>query len=175
MAIPQNGFTSYEDRGTSLFVSSFLRFLIWYARFFGFAIHAIPQNGLTTYGAHQYFRVVVLALPCTVCKPFRVHNSSNLSKWIDMSWGPTSFLMLSFLCCLIRYAILLGFAIYPIPQNGWTSYEAYPSFRRHHSGTALYGTQALLASEFLGNLIRNPSILRHHARVHKPYSHSEGF
>ena len=161
---------------------------------------------------HQSFRIVVLVLPSMVCKPFRLHNPCNLSKWTDMSWeltsffhtvvltvpytvcqtlrvcnpcnpskcidhlwGPPVFFVSSFLRCLIRYARLLGSAIYPIPQNGWASYKAYPSFQHHHSSTALYSTQASLPSEFSGYLIRNPSVLRHLARVHKAYSHSEGF
>ena len=89
--------------------------------------------------------------------------------------GSPVFFMSLFLHCLIWYTSLFDFAIHAIPQNRWTSYETYPSFQHHHSGTALYGMQALLASEFLGYLIRNPSILRHLARVHKPYSHYDRF
>jgi hypothetical protein len=77
--------------------------------------------------------------------------------------------------CLIWYTSLLAFTIHPIPQNRWTSYEACPSFQCHHSGTALYGMYILSASKFSGYLRRNPSILRHLARVHKYYNDYEGF
>src|SRR6266568_2521127 len=89
--------------------------------------------------------------------------------------GPPVFFVWIFLSCLICGKRIIGFAIHTILKNGWTSYEVYPSLWHHHSGTALYSTQALLASELLGYLIRNPSVLRHLARVHKPYSHYEGF
>ena len=174
--------------------------LVWYQKLLGFAIHAQVM------WAPKVFCFINLILRYTVRKTYKVHNPSNPSKGIHKLWGPPIFSVLSFLCCLIRYASLLGFTFHlisqkgspvffessflhcliwyasllgftfhPIPQNGWTRYEAYPSFQRHHSGTALYDMHILLASKFSGYLIRNPSILRHFARVHKYYSDYEGF
>jgi hypothetical protein len=113
-------------------------------RLLGITKIVFPQNGWKTYeGPPDFFMLSFLCCLVLVHKTLGVHNSNLTSKWVDKLWGLIIFLVSSFLCCLTWYARLLGFTIHPVPQNRWTSYEAYPSFQCHHSGTTIYGMQAL--------------------------------
>ena len=70
------------------------------------------------YGTIKVFCFISLILRYMVRKTYKVHNPSNPSKGIHKLWGPPIFSVLSFLCCLIWYASLLGFTFHPISQKG---------------------------------------------------------